>query len=91
MTTERPVLPGGTIVPGLVDPQTTFSYLTKSRHGRAVKEEVPRVSAPVQPVSLGNERHKETMGALKDIAAKITQAVTQKTTEAMEEKRLWRG
>ena len=91
MTTERPILPGGTIVPGMVDPSAAFSYITSSRHGRAIKEEEPRVSAPVQPVSLGNELHKETMGALKDIATKITQAVTQKTTEALDEPRLWRG
>ena len=87
MTSVRPQVVTGWIVPGVIEPQFQFSHLTDKPYGRALEKEIFTPAPPVQPKSLGDERHGELLSAIKGLSVK--QNVAQ-TTEALPQNRDWR-
>ena len=97
MTSIHPTLPTQTLIPGIVDPSKPYAGTIQQPHGPIVRRLAQQnYSQPQKPMSLGDGRHKELMGALGklQVSQKATQKVDEdknKTTLAMEETREWRG
>ena len=60
-----------------------------ARTGEPAEKIVVKKQAPVQPLSLGQERHTQLLGALKNISAKVSQNVSQ-IQDALPRQRDWR-
>jgi hypothetical protein len=87
MTSLMPKAIGGQIVPGVISPYYRFSFVTEKPYGLPQEKEVFTPSAPQKPKSLGDERHHELLGALKNIQVK--QKATQ-IQDALPGNRDWR-
>ena len=79
-----PVL--GKPVPGVLDPTLVRGKLVNER-GQFVKEPPPQLEKQPPPLTLGDERHSELLGAIKGL--KVSQNVDQ-TTDALPSRRDWR-
>ena len=103
MTSLHPTLPTQTLVPGTVDPTRLYAGTIHEPYGHIVREVAQKnYSQPQQSLSIGDERHRELMTALKKLSVnqKVSQKVEpqqpktddeNKTTKAMDETRQWRG
>ena len=84
----------GSIVPGMLDPYYRPGWVTDTRGGGPQKaERKQRILEPAAQHPLagnGDQKHKEMLGAIKQLAS-VVQNVTQNTTEALKENREWRG
>jgi len=77
----------GHIVPGKISPFIVFSYITNRPYGPPEKRQLYSKPIPQKPKMIGDERHQQLMGALKNIA--VTQNTTQ-IQDALPEPRDWR-
>ena len=80
MTTLRPQVVTGWIVPGVIEPQFQFSRVTNEHYGRAIQKEIFSHAPPVQPKTLGDTRHSELVSAIKGLTVK--QGVEQNVAQA---------
>lgn len=87
MTTEKPIIMTGHIVPGVVQSKYRFSFVTDKPYGRELEKQIFTPSAPVEPKSLGDERHTQLLSAIKGL--KVEQKTTQ-TVDALQRNRDWR-
>jgi hypothetical protein len=71
MSSLMPVaIPGHIVLNSKVDPFLRFTYVTHRFYGPPVKEQ-PRAPPPQQkPRDIGDERHKQLLGAIKGINVK---------------------
>ena len=61
-----------------------------SRTGEPAEKIIVQKQAPIQPLSLGQERHTQLLGALKNIGAKVSQNVAQ-IQDVLPRRRDWRA
>jgi len=87
MTTEKPVIMAGHIVPGKIEARWQFSFVTDKPHGQKLADDIFTPSPPVEPKSLGDERHNELLSAIKGL--KVEQKTSQ-TVDALQRNRDWR-
>ena len=89
MTNYMPRALTGQLVPGVVSNMFQFSYVTERPYGLPMKKAVYTPAAPQKPKNLGDSKHQELMGALKNLTS-VTQKATQ-MTDALPGNRDWRG
>ena len=88
MTSYMPVAIPGQLVPGIIEPQWQFSYVTERIHGKPMKQ-TPFTPTQVQtPKDIGDERHHQLLSAIKGLS--VTQQSTQ-IADALPDPRSWRG
>ena len=88
MSSFRPRLMTGHIVPGAVDPNVVFGGFRFDNN-----EVIPPITYPTKPpVTLGDDRHVELLRALKGIQIMISQQAKQSVGSGiLKEDRIWKG
>lgn len=92
----RPQVIEGSILDRPIDRSIVLKMVSNVPGGRGppIKKRPPRIQPPEKPKDLGEERHFQLMGALKNLTVKqgAEQKVDQKAnvTEALEQSRDWR-
>ena len=81
----------GELVPGYLDPLIRQGMNSYQRLGDPIPLGQPKVTTYAPHPPLGDQRHGELLGAIKNLTAVVSQNVVQETSEALQGTRSWRG
>ena len=73
MTSYMPRAIPGHIVPGIIEPQWKFAFVTDRVHGQPMKQPVFTPTQQPKPKDMGDERHHQLLKAIKGISVKKVQ------------------
>ena len=90
MTSIRPQVVTGWIVPGVVESKYQFSYVTNEHYGGPAAKDVFMAPPLVQPKTLGDERHSQLITAIKGLSVKQQVEQNVAPAEAIVGGRDWR-